>query len=81
MRAVAPRLLAALLLAAAGAHGFAAERGALPDWILASADGRAIAGQRFELLVVGPPGEEPPKELQVRFKSDVDELLIKTAPD
>ena len=81
MRAAALRLLASLLLAAAGAHCcLAAERGTLPDWILASADGRAVAGERFELLMIGPPDEEPPKELQLRLKSDVDErILIVTA--
>jgi len=76
MRAMARRLLASLLLAAAGVHCFAAERGTLPDWILASADGRAIAGQRFELVVVAPPDEEPPNELQLRLKSDVDERIL-----
>jgi len=43
----------------------------LPDWIIASADGRATAGQRFELLVIAPPNEEPPAELQLRIKSAV----------
>ena len=80
MRAAALRLLASLLLAAAGAHCLAAERGTLPDWILASADGRAIAGQRFELLVVAPPDEAPPAELQARLKSGVDaRILVLTA--
>ena len=54
----------------------AAEPGTVPDWIIASADGRAVAGQRFELVVIVPPGEEPPKELQARLKADVDERII-----
>jgi outer membrane phospholipase A len=76
MRALALRLLAGLLVSAAGAQAFAAERGTLPDWILASADGRATAGQRFELLVIAPAQEEPPPELQVRLKSGADERIL-----
>jgi len=65
------------LLAVLGAQAcLAAEPGTVPDWIIASADGRAVAGQRFELLVIVPPGEEPPKELQARLKADVDERII-----
>jgi phospholipase A1/A2 len=67
----------ALLLAALGIHAAcAAERGTLPDWIIASADGRAVAGQRFELIVIGPEGEELPDELQARLKADVDERIL-----
>jgi len=55
---------------------FAAEAGSVPDWIIASADGRAVAGQRFELLVIVPPEEEAPKELQARLRADVDERII-----
>ena len=65
-------LLAALLVNA----GFAAEPGTTPDWIIASADGRAVAGQRFELIVIGPPGEEMPAELPVRLRMDVDERIL-----
>ena len=70
------RALAALLVAAAGAKSLAAERGTVPDWILASADGRAIAGQRFELLVFAPAEEEPPQELQLRLKAGADERIL-----
>lgn len=76
MRHITPCLLAALLLAAVGANGFAAERGTLPDWILASADGRAVAGQRFELVVIAPAQEEPPEELQLRLKAGADERIV-----
>ncbi|HEX6689910.1 MAG TPA: phospholipase A, partial [Burkholderiales bacterium] len=69
-----PALLAVLLLAAQPAP--AAERGTLPDWIIASADGRAAAGQRFELVVIAPPDTEVPAELQVRLKTDIDERII-----
>ena len=77
MIAIVLRVFALLLLvAAASMPSFAAERGALPDWILASADGRATAGQRFELLVIAPAEEEPPQELQVRLKSGADERIL-----
>jgi outer membrane phospholipase A len=66
-----------VLLAALGAQAcLAAERGTLPDWIIASADGRASAGQRFELIVIGPPNAELPDELQARLKVDVDERIV-----
>lgn len=67
------------LLAALAPACLAAERGTLPDWVIASADGRASAGQRFELIVIGPPNEELPNELQVRLKMDVDERIVTLA--
>ena len=66
-------LLAALL---AAWTALAAEPGALPEWILGSADGRAVAGQRFELVVVAPPEEEAPDELALRIRTDFDERVI-----
>ncbi|HEV7477123.1 MAG TPA: phospholipase A [Burkholderiales bacterium] len=70
------RLLAVVVALIAGGHCFAAERGTLPDWIVASADGRVTAGQRFELVVIAPPQEEPPEELQVRLRSGADERIV-----
>jgi len=67
-------LLAFLLLAVEPV--LAAERGTLPDWIVASADGRAVAGQRFELVLIAPPDAEIPAELQARLKTDIDERII-----
>ena len=67
-------LLSFLLLAAQPAP--AAERGTLPDWLIASADGRAAAGQRFELVVIAPPDTEVPAELQARLRTDIDERII-----
>ncbi len=65
------------LLAALAAQGcLAAEAGTVPDWIIASADGRAVAGQRFELVVIVPPEQEAPKELQARLRADVDERIV-----
>jgi phospholipase A1 len=69
------RLLGLLAVLAAGLC-FGAEPGTTPDWIIASADGRAIAGQRFELIVIGPQGEAMPDELQVRLKADIDERIL-----
>jgi len=61
------RLIALVLAALAGAQCLAAEPGTVPDWIIASADGRAFAGERFELVVIAPQGETPPEELQARL--------------
>ena len=69
-------MLVLVLLLCAGAQAPAAERGTLPDWILASADGRATAGQRFELVVIAPPNEEPPEELTLRLILKAEERII-----
>jgi phospholipase A1/A2 len=46
------------------------------DWIIASREGRAEAGARFEVVVVPPPGQTPPPELLVRLGVDVAEILV-----
>ncbi len=47
-----------------------------PDWLLISPDGRASAGQRFELMLVAP-GEEPlPEQINVRLRVDPAEVLL-----
>jgi phospholipase A1/A2 len=54
------------------------------DWVLASSDARAEAGARFEIVVVAPPGEVPPNELDVRLRIDVAEIFLTmkaSAPD
>ena len=47
-----------------------------PDWLIASADARLGAGDRFELAVVAPRGESPPEELLLRLRAGLDERLI-----
>jgi outer membrane phospholipase A len=64
------------LVAVAAAPCLAAEPGTLPDWIVASADGRATAGQRFELVVVAPPDQEAPDELEARLVVRPEERII-----
>jgi hypothetical protein len=59
-----------------GARCLAAEPATLPDWILASADGRAAAGERFEILVIAPPEQEPPDEVQVRLIVRPEERIL-----
>jgi outer membrane phospholipase A len=49
----------------------------LPDWILASTDARAVAGQPFEILLVSASGEPPPDEINVRLKGDLDERILR----
>jgi hypothetical protein len=50
------------------------------DWVIASADSRAQAGTRFEIVVVPPPGEPPPDELTVRMGVDVAEIALTMRP-
>jgi len=47
-----------------------------PEWLLVSPDGRAEAGQRFELMLVRA-GEPFPDEIAVRVRIDVSEVLVK----
>jgi len=63
----------ALLLAAA----FVSYPAAAADWILASRDGRAVAGQSFEIVLVSPGDEPLPDEIALRVKVDVAELLVR----
>ena len=44
------------------------------DWVIASADARAEAGARFEILVLAPPDEALPEELAARLQVDVAEI-------
>ncbi|MDQ5850326.1 MAG: phospholipase A [Pseudomonadota bacterium] len=68
MRRVALLLLALVALAAEAAPA---------QWIIASPESRAVAGESFELVVVAPQGETPPDELAVRMKVDVAELVVR----
>ena len=74
------RLLAVALLAYAPLC-VAAPPGTLPDWVLGSADARATAGQRFEIVVVSLSGEPLPDELSVRIKGDIDERILNMNAD
>lgn len=60
--------LVALVLAGAA-------RAQEPSWLLVAPQ-RVIAGQRFEVIVVAPPGETLPEELTLRAQIDIVELLI-----
>src|SRR5919108_3632637 len=68
-------VLAVALLVFAGSCA-AAPPGTLPDWGLGSADARATAGQRFEIVVVSLTGEPLPDQLSVRIKGDIDERTL-----
>lgn len=63
-------LLALFLVASAEAEALG------PQWLLVSPDGKAEAGQRFELMLVSP-GEAFPDEISVRVRLDVAEVLVK----
>jgi outer membrane phospholipase A len=49
---------------------------AAPEWLIASPDGRASAGDPFELIVVSGAGEPLPDELSLRVKGDIDERIL-----
>ena len=68
MRRLAVLALAALL----GLEVLAAT----PEWLIASPDGRAVAGERFELIVVSTGTEPPPDELDLRVRTEVDERIV-----
>lgn len=74
MRSLLRAVLVLLLALARPCLG--AAPGTLPDWVLGSADGRASAGQRFEIVVVSLTGEPFPEELTVRIKGDIDERIL-----
>jgi outer membrane phospholipase A len=50
------------------------------DWAIFSPEGQAEAGQRFEIVVLAPPGQEHPDELAVRMKVDVAEIALTLQP-
>ena len=50
---------------------------AAQDWLLASAQGRVVAGDRFELVLIAPPGVTPPEEIAVRVKAAASEIIIR----
>lgn len=68
------RVLAAIVLAFTVELSFAA------DWVIASRDARAEAGERFEIIVVAPPGQSPPGELIALMGVDVAEILLTLRP-
>ena len=46
------------------------------DWLIASPDGKAAAGERFEIAVAAPQGEPLPDEIRVRLGIGASEILI-----
>jgi outer membrane phospholipase A len=63
-------LLSALLLFAPPAYAEA------PEWLIASPDARAVAGERFDVIVVSISGAVPPEEMQARLKVGPDERVV-----
>lgn len=47
-----------------------------PQWLIASPDGRASAGEDFEVIVVSVTGEPLPDELELRVKGALDERIV-----
>lgn len=56
--------------------GLAPAAAQTPPWLIASPDGRAASGERFELIVVSTTEEPPPDELELRLKGPVDERIV-----
>jgi len=49
---------------------------ATPQWLIASPEVRATAGERFELVVVAPREEALPDEIDVRIRTEADERIV-----
>jgi phospholipase A1 len=49
---------------------------ATPEWIIASAKGQAVAGEPFEIIVVGAAGEPLPDELSLRVRAEAEERIL-----
>jgi outer membrane phospholipase A len=47
-----------------------------PDWVLASSDARAQAGDRFRIAVIAAEGETPPDEISVRARFGPTEVVL-----
>src|SRR2546429_4511070 len=77
LRGLSVRGLAAAAGVLVAFQALAADPVELPDWILASTDARAVAGQPFEVLLVSLGGEPPPEEINVRLKGDIDERILR----
>jgi len=53
---------------------------AAPDWLLASTQGRAVAGERFDLVLIAPPRETLPEEISVRLRAAASEIILRLHP-
>jgi outer membrane phospholipase A len=51
-------------------------RAAAPEWLIASGEERAAAGEPFELVVVATGEEAPPDELELRVRSEHEERVV-----
>lgn len=51
-----------------------------PGWILSSSEGRAVAGERFEIVLAAPGGEVFPEELSVRLRAAASDIIIRLQP-
>ena len=50
---------------------------AAEDWILSAQSARALAGERFEVVLVSPGGEPLPDEVDLRIKAGAAELIAR----
>jgi outer membrane phospholipase A len=55
---------------------YAVSSAAAPEWFIASESAAAVAGDAFELIVVGASDAALPDELEVRLKSEFDERIL-----
>jgi outer membrane phospholipase A len=49
------------------------------EWVLASSDSKAVAGERFDVIVVSLSGAPPPDEIQARLKVGAEERILALA--
>jgi outer membrane phospholipase A len=47
-----------------------------PEWVVGSSDSRAVAGERFDVIVVSILGAAPPDEMEARLKVGPDERVV-----
>ena len=49
---------------------------AADEWILTAPTPRALSGERFEVLLIAPPGMRPPDEITLRIKAGALEISV-----
>jgi outer membrane phospholipase A len=65
-----------LVLALLGTFVLGNAAGQTRPWLIASPDGRAAAGQEFELIVVGTAGEPLPDEMDLRLRTAIEDRIV-----
>ena len=51
-------------------------RAAEPDWLIATSQTQVAAGERFELILIAARDQGLPDEVELRLRSDADEIIL-----